>query len=317
VDLAGKRILVTGGAGAIGGNLIAALTERAGGITIVDDCSSGHVENIPASPRMVFHRDTILNEPLMAEILGGGIDVVFHLAANFANQNSVDHPRKDLDVNGKGTLQLLELARDNNVKRFIYTSSSCVYGNRDVALREDMTDYSLDTPYAITKLLGERYVTFFNQHYGLPTTILRFFNAYGPGEYPGRYRNVIPNFMLLALRGEPLPITGSGEETRDFTYVEDTITGTIALTESDRAAGEIFNIGSGRETRIVDLAEAINDIAGNSAGIQFKPPRNWDSVKVRRADVAKAGEIAGYAPRTSLREGLARLLEWFHARGIS
>ena len=316
MTLNAETVLVTGGAGAIGGNLVVALLDTCKRIVVIDDCSSGRESNLPASDKIIFHKDTIVNDDLLREVFREEIDIVFHLAANFANQNSVDFPRKDLDVNGFGTLKLLEAARDAKVRRFLYTSSSCVYGHREELLREDITDFSLDTPYAITKLLGERYTTFFNRHYGLPTTIVRYFNTYGPGEYPGKYRNVIPNFMQLAVRGQPLPITGTGDETRDFTYVGDNVACTIALAGCERAGGEIFNIGSGRETRIVDMAKAINDITGNPAGVEFRPPRNWDSVKTRRADISKAREIVGYAPATTLEDGLRTLYQWFKDKNI-
>lgn len=312
-----ENILVTGGAGAIGGNLVNALLDKCERIIVIDDCSSGRESNLPQSEKLTFYRDTIVNDDLLREVFRQDIEAVFHLAANFANQNSVDFPRKDLDVNGFGTLKLLEASRDAGVRRFLYTSSSCVYGHREELLREDITDFSLDTPYAITKLLGERYTTFFNRHYGLPTTIVRYFNTYGPGEYPGRYRNVIPNFMRLALRGEPLPITGTGAETRDFTYVGDNVAGTIALAGCDAAVGEIFNIGSGRETRIVDMANAINEITGNTAGVQYRPPRDWDSVKTRRADIDKARNLVGYRPATTLEEGLKSLYGWFRENNVN
>jgi len=316
MTLNADTILVTGGAGAIGGNLVTALLDACERLIVIDDCSSGRESNLPASDKIVFHKDTIVNDDLLKKVFAQKIDTVFHLAANFANQNSVDFPRKDLDVNGFGTLKLLEAARDAGVGRFLYTSSSCVYGHREELLKEDITDFSLDTPYAITKLLGERYTTFFNRHYGLPTTIVRYFNTYGPGEYPGKYRNVIPNFMLLALRGEPLPITGTGEETRDFTFVGDNVACTVALARCERAVGEIFNIGSGRETRIIDMARAVNDITGNTAGVEFKPPRNWDSVKTRRADISKARETVDYEPATTLEEGLGALYRWFKDNNI-
>ena len=316
MTLKGQTVLITGGAGAIGSNLVAALLGVCKRVIVIDDCSSGRETNLPECPTITFHKDTITNDDLVRTVFQEDIDVVFHLAANFANQNSVDFPRKDLDVNGMGTLKLLEAARDAKVRRFLYTSSSCVYGHREELLREDITDFSLDTPYAITKLLGERYTTFFNQHYGLPTTIVRYFNTYGPGEYPGKYRNVIPNFMQLARRGEPLPITGTGEETRDFTYVGDNVAGTVALACCEKAIGEIFNVGSGRETRIIDMANAINTITGNAAGVEFRPPRNWDSVKTRKADISKAREAVGYEPATTLEEGLKAIHRWFKGENI-
>lgn len=306
-----RHVFVTGGAGAIGSNLVRALLERGcRNIYVLDDLSSGRKENIPDVPEVFFLKDSIVNDDILKRVFSERIDVVFHLAANFANQNSVDFPRLDLNTNGLGTLKLLEYSRDARVERFIYVSSSCVYGNKDIALREDDPEYNLDTPYAITKLLGERYTTFFHQHNGLPTVILRYFNAYGPGEYPGKYRNVIPNFLALAMKGESLPITGTGEETRDFTFNRDTVEGTIRAAEVEQAIGNIFNIGSGRETKIIDLAQKINILTGNTEGLILKNPRSWDFIRRRVASIEKARNILGYHPTVELDEGLERTYSW-------
>ena len=156
---------------------------------------------------------------------------VFHLAALFANQNSVEHPDRDLTVNGLGVVKVLEHAQRAGVAKVLYTSSSCVYGNKAV-MRETDIDFKPDTPYAITKLLGEQYCRFWSEFHKLDTVMVRLFNTYGPGEHPGRYRNVIPNFMKLAMAGEALADHGTGEETRDFNFVADTVAGMILAMET-------------------------------------------------------------------------------------
>jgi nucleoside-diphosphate-sugar epimerase len=208
---------------------------------------------------------------------------------------------------------LLQYARDAKVERFVYISSSCVYGNKQIALHEDDPEYNLDTPYAITKLLGERYTTFFYKHDGLKTVILRYFNAYGPGEYPGKYRNVIPNFFALAMQGDPLPITGTGEETRDFTFNRDTVEGTIRTAEYEGAIGKIINIGSGKETKTLTLAEKINALTGNTAGVVFEQPRSWDLIRRRVASIEIAKSVLEYFPSTDLDEGLKRTYSWLQS----
>lgn len=311
MDWKNKHVLVTGGAGAIGSNLVKALLKRGcRNIYVLDDLSSGKQENVPDVPDVSFLKDSIVNDDILKRVFSERIDVVFHLAANFANQNSVDFPRLDLNTNGLGTLKLLEYSRDARVERFVYVSSSCVYGNKDIALCEDDPEYNLDTPYAITKLLGERYTTFFHRHDSLPTVILRYFNAYGSGEYPGKYRNVIPNFLALAMNGEPLPITGTGEETRDFTFNHDTVEGTIRAAEVDQAIGNIFNIGSGKETSIIDLAQKINVLTGNMERIIFIEKRSWDFIRRRVASIERAQNILGYHPTVGLDEGLERTYSW-------
>ncbi len=312
----GKSILVTGGAGAIGSNLVRSLlaleVER---LVVLDNLTSGRRGLLPEDGRLRLYVGDVGDDEMLHLIFQENrIDLIFHLAANFANQNSVDHPRRDLTTNGLGTLKLLEYAQRGGVERFLYTSSSCIYGGREVSLSEEAADFNLDTPYAITKLLGERYVDFFRDYHGLKTVVLRYFNAYGPGEYPGRYRNVIPNFFQRAALGQPLIITGTGEETRDFTFVEDTVGLTLKAAVDDRALGRVYNVGSGRETSIRDLARKINGLTGNKAGIEYAERRGWDRIPRRLADIGRARSELDYEPSIGLDEGLGRTWEWLKPR---
>jgi nucleoside-diphosphate-sugar epimerase len=309
----GKRILITGGAGCIGSNLTKALLkaepER---IIIIDDLSASYEWNIPKHQKVIFIHGSILDEEKMKRAFSYKPHYVFHLAAHFANQNSVDHPETDLLVNGLGTLKTLEYANLTGVEKFIFASSGCsVYGSQaPLPLKEDFVSLHLDTPYQIHKLLGELYCNYFHNYYGLPVAIARYFNVYGPGEVPGKYRNVIPNFIWWAMHGQPLPITGTGEETRDFTYVEDIVDGTLRMGVVEEAVGEAINLASGTETRIIDLANWINEITGNKAGIIFKPRRDWDKAIRRRASIEKARKILGYEPKTDMKTGLRKVYEW-------
>jgi len=305
-----SRVLITGGAGAIGSNLTAALVARDQEVVVLDDLSSGHRTLLPQGVHLI--EASITDDSALSEAFASGVDYVFHLAALFANQNSVDHPEADLDANGRGTLKVLEHARRARVRKLLFSSSSCVYGNKAVMAEDDL-DFQLDTPYAITKLLGEKYCRFWVKQHGVNIVILRLFNTYGPHEYPGPYRNVIPNFFARAMKGEPLIITGTGDETRDFTFVEDTVRGILGAMFTETVPGDVFNIASGRETRIVDVARMINEIAGNAADIVFQPRRAWDSVSRRRGDIAKAQATFGYRPRVPLREGLERTYAWLRS----
>jgi len=311
-----KTLLVTGGAGAIGSNLVRALLDLdPAGLVILDNLTSGRRELTPQDSRVKLHVGDVGDDEMLHLIFSQNqIDLVFHLAANFANQNSVDHPRRDLKTNGLGTLKLLEYSLRAGVDRFLYTSSSCIYGGQEISLSEETTDFNLDTPYAITKLLGERYVNFFHEYHGLPTVILRYFNAYGPGEFPGPYRNVIPNFMAKAASGQPLTITGSGQETRDFTFVSDTVGLTVKAAAEPGAVGRVYNVGSGRETSILDLAQRINDLTANRAGIEFAPRRAWDRIPRRLADVSRARQELGYEPQVELDQGLKATWDWLRPR---
>jgi UDP-glucose 4-epimerase len=306
-----ERILVTGGAGAIGSRLVRKLTPQHQ-IMVLDDLSSGFIENLRDLP-IRFWRGSVVDDEILREVFAAKPTVVFHLAANFANQNSVDYPQKDLLVNGMGTLKVLQHSTDVGVKRFIYSSSSCVYGEGMgmVPLSESIREFSLDTPYAVTKLLGEQYVRFFHEHQQLPTVILRFFNSYGPGEYPGKYRNVIPNFMYRALTGQPLIVTGTGEETRDFTFIGDTVEALQLAMDAPAAIGGTFNIGSGTETRVRELAEMILDVCGVPRSIEYRPRRGWDGVNRRCADISRAKSVLQYAPSIDLRSGLTETYRWF------
>jgi len=312
----GKNILITGGAGCIGSNLTKALVAAgAAKVTVLDDLSAAAKWNIPVDPAVVFIQGSILDDEVMKRAFGQKVDYVFHLAAHFANQNSVDNPETDLLVNGQGTIKVLQYSHLTKVTRVVFASSGCsVYGSQaPLPLKEDYVSLHLDTPYQITKLLGELYCNFFYNYYKLPVAIARYFNVYGPGEIPGAYRNVIPNFMWWAMHGKPLPITGTGEETRDFTFVEDIVDGTLRLGIIPAAVGDAFNLASERETRVIDIANRVNEITGNKAGIKLTARRDWDQITRRRASREKAGKVLGYEPKTKIEDGIKTVYEWIKA----
>lgn len=309
----GKSILITGGAGCIGSNLTKALLKaKAAKIIVLDDLSAAEKWNIPVAPNVIFLEGSILDEEVLKRAFGEKLDYVFHLAAHFANQNSVDNPETDLLVNGLGTLNLLQYSRLTRVSKFVFASSGCsVYGSQaPLPLREDFVSLYLDTPYQITKLLGELYCNFFYNYYGLPVVIARYFNVYGPGEVPGAYRNVIPNFIYWALHEKPLPITGTGEETRDFTFVEDIVDGTLRLGAVPEAVGDAFNLASETETRVTDIANMVNEITGNNNGVELVARRDWDKITRRRASIDKARGVLGYEPKTKMKDGIKKVYNW-------
>lgn len=310
----GKTILVTGGAGAIGGNLCRKLSElNAKKVIILDDLSSAYEWNIAKGKNIMFVKGSILDDEMLKRVFKEKPEYIFHLAAHFANQNSVDNPEVDLMVNGMGILKVLEYAQLVDMKRFVYSSSGCgVYGlDSKMPFEEHDTSISLHTPYQVTKLIGELYTNYFHNLYGMPTVNARFFNVFGPGEVPGRYRNVIPNFFYWAMNRQPLPITGDGTETRDWTYVNDIISGLLAMGIKEEAIGESFNLGSAKEHRVIDMANMVNKLAGNEAEVVYAERRNWD-VKCRLlSSIEKAKRLLGYQPRMSFEDGLKSVHDWF------
>ena len=310
----GKTVLVTGGAGSVGSNLVRTLsTLETKRVVIIDDLSSSFEWNIPTDPKVAFVKGSILDDEKLKLAFREKPQIVYHLAAHFANQSSVDNPETDLMVNGMGILKVLEHSQAANVERFIYASSGCgIYGpDSKMPFEEHDVSMKLYTPYQITKVLGELYTNYYYSLYHLPIVNARFFNSYGPGEVPGKYRNVIPNFFFWAMNRQPLPITGTGDETRDFTYVGDIIAGLLSMAHYKEAVGEAFNLATGREIRISDLATWVNEITGNKAGIVFKERRNWDKKNRLLASIAKAKRVLDYSPRMDFREGLKHVYDWF------
>lgn len=310
----GKKVLVTGGAGAIGSRLVRKLLELNAFIIVLDNLSSGYIWNLPQSDNMLFVKGDITNDIDLKRVFNEKPEIIIHLAAFFANQNSVDYPEKDLKTNGFGTLKLLEYATlYNKIERFVYASSGCSIYPSDAPMpyKEELTTMNLSSPYQVTKMLGELYGNYFYKQYGLPFTKARFFNSYGAGEVPGQYRNVIPNFIYWALKGQKLPITGTGEETRDFTYVEDIVDGLLRLGYYKEAIGEAFNLAAGRETKIIFLADTINKLVGNNAGVKYLSRRKWDTKPHILASNIKAKEKLGFNPNPNLEKGLKITIKWF------
>ena len=309
-----KRILVTGGAGCIGCNLVKKLGDiGAKEVIILDNLSSSYRWNIPQADNILFVEGDILDDEMLKRVFKRGPEYVFHLAAHFANQNSVDNPETDLMVNGMGTLKVLEYAHITGIERFVFSSSGCgVYGlDSKIPFKEEDISIKLHTPYQLTKLLGELYTNYFYNLYNLPIVNARFFNVFGPGEVPGKYRNVIPNFLFWAMQRKPLPITGDGSETRDWTYVGDIVNGLLAMGQKEEAIGEAINLGSGRETRVIDMANMINELTGNKSGVKYIKRRKWD-VKTRLlSSIDEAGRRLGYEPKTKFNDGLKAVYMWF------
>ena len=314
-----RSIMVTGGAGAVGSNLIIALSSlvgEKGKVVVLDNLSSIKEKNpwnVAPLPNIMFVEGDVRSDIDLKRVFKEDISIVYHLAAFFANQNSIDYPEISADVDILGHIRLLEYARLAKVEKFVYASSGCaIYGSfPKLPLMEDFISMHLTTPYQINKMTGEMYNNFYYHNYKLPIVNCRFFNSYGPGEVPGQYRNVIPNFIYWAMKGQSLPLTGTGEETRDFTFVLDLVQGLIKSGFYNEAVGENFNLASGIEISIVGMIELVNKTTGNKAPIHYKPRRLWDTKPRLLASIEKAGRLIQYKPLVDFDEGFTLTKEWF------
>ncbi|MBN1617876.1 NAD-dependent epimerase/dehydratase family protein [Candidatus Dojkabacteria bacterium] len=286
-----KRILVTGGCGFIGANLIKKLKIYTSNIICVDDLSanSGHPQDeIDFVELNVSDFDSV--SKLFNEYK---FDYIFHLAAHFANQNSVEHPVEDMKTNLIGTYNLLENTSINCPEAsFIFSSSSCVYGDGNLGFAEDNKIGLLSTPYAIHKYASEKYCEMYTFLNGIRTINIRYFNVFGPGEKPGKYRNVIPNFIHNILCNKPIVLFGDGKSSRLFTFVDDAVEMTLFLALNGKK-GELYNVGIGDEVKIIDLAKKIYKLTEKESQIIWKPERYWDITKVRRCSIEKLHKL-GY-----------------------
>jgi UDP-glucose 4-epimerase len=306
---------VTGGAGFIGSELVRQLVDRGDDVVVVDNLVNGRRENLDGLDRnrcrlvVADVRDGAAMTDAMA-----GAAIVFHLAC-LGVRHSIHSPRENHDVNGTATLDLLARARAANVGRFVYVSSSEVYGTaRRVPMDESHTTFPT-TVYGASKLAGECYTRAYYATYGYPTVIVRPFNAFGPRcHHEGDSGEVIPKFLLRALAGKPLVVFGDGTQTRDFTFVSDTAAGTLAAGLSDAAVGDTINLGSGRSVSIAALAQTIGRVTGRPVAITHDEPRPGD-VHDLCADATKAASLLRFAPVVTLEEGIRRLQAWYLASG--
>jgi len=316
------RILVTGGAGFIGSNLVDVLMEQGHEVTVLDNLSVGKVSNIDhhlENDRFHFVNGSILDTPTL-ERLVRQVDVIYHLAAVVGVKYVVEDPLHAIITNVRGTENVLELAFKYWAKTVV-ASSSEIYGKSTaVPLREDSDRLLGPTTvsrwsYSDAKAIDEYFALAYAQK-GLPVSVVRYFNAYGPRLDPKGYGSVIAKFLTQALHGEPLTVYDDGKQTRCFTYVTDAVEGTIQAATVREASGQVFNIGSSRETTINELAELILDVTGSDSEISHLPyasvyGSDFEETRRRVPDVTRAREMLGFEARTSFEEGLQRTLAWF------
>ncbi len=305
------RCLVTGGAGFIGSHIVEGLLARGDAVTILDDFSTGRRENVEPFLDRVTLVEADLNdgEALLRAV--DGAEVVFHEAALPSVPRSVSDPIGSNRANVDGTLALLCAARDAGVRRVVYAASSSAYGDSEQLPKVESMKPSALSPYAASKLAGEFYASAFTRCFGLETVSLRYFNVFGPRQNPkSQYAAAIPLFITAILKGRHPVVYGDGEQSRDFTYVENVVRANLLAAEAPQAEGRVFNVGCGAAVTVNRIIEMINELCGKNVPSDFQPPRVGD-VKHSLADISAAGECLGYAPVVPFEEGLRRTIEFF------
>jgi UDP-glucose 4-epimerase len=300
-DIQDETIVVTGGAGFIGSAIARALAAD-NDVRILDDFSTGTVENVPDETTVVS--GDVRDEETVSETIDGA-DLVFHEAAEVSVKRSIETPLRSNEVNVGGTLNVLEAARETDA-RVVLASSCAIYGVPDSIPLAESAPKNPSSPYGIDKLSLDHYARAYYDLYGVETVALRYFNVYGPGQTAGEYSGVISIFFDQALNGDPIPIDGEGTQTRDFVHVEDVVRANVAAATTD-AVGEAFNVGTGRETSILELAEAIRDVTDSDSDIVHTEARPGD-IPRSRADLTNARERLGYRPTVELTDGLSTLV---------
>jgi nucleoside-diphosphate-sugar epimerase len=325
LSFSNTKILVVGGAGFVGSNLVhQLLQESPSEIIVVDNLLSSDVSNIPGDQRVRFVFGSITEDKILSD-LPGDLDFAFHLACYHGNQSSIANPLADHDNNTLTSLKLFNRLKDiKNLKKVVYAAAACAVAEKTdgapTATTEDqpVTLYH-DSPYSISKIVGELYGNYYFQQHKLPFVKARFSNVYGPREILGAgqwrgtvhtaWRNVTPTFIWRSLNGEALPLDNGGNASRDFIFVEDMARGLMACALKGEA-GEIYNLATGKETTILELATLINEFTDNTAPLDLKPARDWDRSGKRFASTEKSERQLGFTAQIEIREGIQRTVEW-------
>lgn len=328
--MTGSRSLVVGGAGFVGSNLVRLLlAEDAEHVLVVDNLLSSERENLPDDPRVELLEGSIADDEVLAA-LEDDLDVVYHLATYHGNQSSIANPLEDHQNNLITTLKLYERLRGlRRLQKVVYSASGCtlapheVYEGAEAVSEDGPVPLDLDSPYQISKVVGEFYSVYYHRQHGLPTVRARFQNVYGPGEVLGAgrwrgtpatvWRNVTPTFVYRAIKGLPLQLDNGGVASRDFVYVKDVARGLLACAERGEP-GDVYNLASGAETTIRRLAELILELSGSTSELEIAPRREWDHSILRFGSPEKARRELGFTASMPLEEGLRRTIDWTRDR---
>lgn len=324
-NFVGQTVLVVGGAGFVGSNLVhQLLLQDVKKIIVVDNLLSSDASNIPGDPRVEFVFGSITDDSILHR-LPGDLDYAFHLACFHGNQSSIADPFGDHDNNTYTSLRLFDRLKDlKQLKKVVYAAAACAvaektYDSPTATTEEQPVTLYHDSPYSISKIIGELYGNYYFQQHQLPFIKARFSNVYGPREILGAgqwrgtlhtvWRNVTPTFVWRSLNGEALPLDNGGNASRDFIFVEDMARGLMACALNG-VAGEVYNLATGKETTILQLARLINEFTGNKTPVDLKPARDWDRSGKRFASTQKAQKELGFIAQIEIREGIRRTVEW-------
>lgn len=321
-----KKIIVVGGAGFVGSNLVKNLITKTKNVSVlvIDNLLSSEESNIPIDERVKFLKGSIADEKILNQI-NDSFDYIFHLSTFHGNQSSIFDPLRDHENNTLTTLKLMDHVKNfKNLKKLVYSAAGCssakkTYEDAEATTEEAPISLVQDSPYSISKVVGEFYSVYYHKQHNLPTVRARFQNVYGPGEILGAgewrgtihtiWRNVTPNFIYKSLKGEILPLFNGGDVSRDFIYVDDICEGLMACALKGRP-GEAYNIASGYETTIKDWAEKICKFTGNEGGFEILPKRDWDTSGKRFGSTEKAERELGFKAKVSIDEGLEKTINW-------
>lgn len=310
IDFDGKRVLVTGGAGFVGSNLVERAVRAGGRVTVLDDLFTGSLANIDADVKYDFVEGSVEDQDLVTKLVKEA-DYVAHMAARNIIV-STRNPRSDYAVNIGGTLNILMAIREHPVERMVYTSSASVYGNPHILpILEDERPHTF-SPYSVSKLAGENYCNAFYETYDVPVSAVRYSNVYGPKQDPANpYCGVISKFIEAIDNGERPKLHGDGRQTRDFTYVGDAVDATLTALLSPRSEGMVFNIGTGIETTIADLIPILAGLMGKNSKPEFIDRRDIDNIRRRVLSIERIRTRLRWQPQIGLEEGLRRTVAWF------
>lgn len=313
IDLQGKKVLVTGGAGFVGSNLVERVVQCGGQVTVLDDLFTGHLENITDGAKYDFVKGSVCDAKLVEELVASH-DLVAHLAARNIIV-STKNPLSDYEVNIGGTLNVLMAARRHGIERIVYTSSASVYGNPYIIPISEQERTHTFSPYSVSKLAGENYCNAFYETYDVPVTVVRYSNVYGPKQDPANpYCGVISKFIETIANGERPLIHGDGLQTRDYTYVDDSVDATLVALTSPKAEGMVFNIGTGMETSVLQLAILIAQLLGKNVQPEHIDRRDIDNIRRRVLNIESIRIRLRWQPQIGLADGLKRTVEWYLAK---